>query len=387
MKKNQCGFLIALIIVFLLNSILGCKASTEDNPETVDFPSSTAETIQTISEDTQLSDEKFIFDYELLSPYGQKKAKEYMPYLQTYLNSKPKDGYIFVYITFYYPDFDVEAEADKQLQTDYPELYEVLHHDAKNEPDLAVEDMAYRKRYELCLSIQDSYYRPIVLEYCDENDIVYVNQQTYGIITKTGNIYSIIENKAVESVGFENEQNYFGNPELDFDDDDLKKLLPDTQPFKFQPSMLSAHALNKIERSLLNELKYTPYNQTLDLYIKFYDSTNAKTKVLEKMKVDNPDFYDVYIRYVDSDGSIHTPSNQRDSDLLDSAIDYWFEYMNDIYEPFIKSKALEFCDESCIIKVYTFPACRVQVDLESIYSIANNPNVEWIEKYHEVMVS
>ena len=107
-----------------------------------------------------------------------------MPYLKSFLDSKPKDGYIFIFITFYYPDFDVDAEVDKQLQIDYPELYEVLHHDAKNKPDPTLEDEAYLRQSELRMSILDSVFRPIVLDFCKEDDIKYVNEETYGNVDK-----------------------------------------------------------------------------------------------------------------------------------------------------------------------------------------------------------
>ena len=137
MKKNQCGFLIALIIVFLLNSILGCKASTEDNPETVDFPSSTAETVQLNHDESSSSSESFNFNYEALSPYARNKVDELMPGLPAYLNTKPKDALILIAAEMLV-DVDYEDIVNKQMESDYPELYKVLHHNAKNEPDLGV---------------------------------------------------------------------------------------------------------------------------------------------------------------------------------------------------------------------------------------------------------
>ena len=386
MKKNQCGFLIALIIVFLLNSILGCKASTEDNPETVDFPSSTAETVQLNHDESSSSSESFNFNYEALSPYARNKVDELMPGLPAYLNTKPKDALILIAAEMLV-DVDYEDIVNKQMESDYPELYKVLHHNAKNEPDLGVLDEAYRRQSELYASIRDSYYRPIVLKYCNEEDIIYINDDEYIIIVDINKIYSILENENIEQIiyGLETARRDLLSKDV------LIRLYPDMKLFEFQPWNLTAHALNKIQRSLFKELLYTPYSDTLDLEIRFYDSTNAKTKILEKMKIDNPDFYDVYIRYVDSDGSIHTPSNQHDSDLLDSAIDYWFEHMNDIYEPFVKSKALEFCDESCIIldekQFYSYPVCVVRVKPEILYIAAENPSVESICKYEITLVS
>ena len=375
MNKIRCGFLIILIIVFLLNSILGCKTHTEDDSGTVDFPSSTAETIQTISEDTQLSDEKFIFDYESLSPYGQKKVKEDIPCLKTHLNGKPKDGYIFVDITLYYPDFDVEAEADKQLQTYYPDLYNAIYDTSKNESDLVVYE-AWRKRGELFESIIDSINRPIVLQYCVEEDIKRANNHTYGIITEIGNIYSIIENKAVESVGFENEQSYFGNPELDFDDDDLKKLLPDTQPFTFQPWKLTAHALNKISPRLYNKLKQINPAKKEPIYIviSFIDNSDAQKLVMSQLQSQFPDLYTVYT------------SDNFKSSLYSDAIKKYSELKKKIYKEYNTDLALELCNKKNIDMISDFEAkCMLHIYPKSIYAVAENSNVKYLsyESYYD----
>lgn len=369
MKKRLYRLFATFIIILLIFDILGCKASTEDNPGTVDFPSSTAETIQTISEDTQLSDEKFIFDYESLSPYGQKKVKEDMPYLKSFLDSKPKDGYIFIFITFYYPDFDVDAEADKQLQIDYPELYEVLHHDAKNEPDPVVEDMAYRKRYELRMSILDSVFRPIVLDFCKEDDIKYVNEETYGIITEVGNIYSIIENKSIERFSYENDKSFFYDQWLGLDIDDLKRLLPETQLFQFQPWRLTAHALNKISPRLYNKLKQykTSNNENIYIDVLFNDNCNAPEIAMSQIKKQYPELYSVLFL------------KDYKNELYPDAKDKYSDIIHQIYKTYNRSMALEICEEKNIIMIDEYQTgCKLYVKPTDIYFIAEYSLVKYI---------